>query len=181
MTRYAIVLDTRRCIGCHSCTVACKIHNDLPLDMIYNPVTTVGPTGVFPYLHMVHFPLVCMHCANPPCVECCPTGASFQREDGVVMVDQDKCVGCKACVMACPYGARVPNHETGTVQKCDFCSDRLAQGREPFCVATCHQRARIFGDLEDETSEIYRLVNRELATRLLEELGTEPYAFYILD
>jgi Fe-S-cluster-containing dehydrogenase component len=181
MTRYAIVLDTRRCIGCQSCTVACRVNNKLPIDMIYNPVTTVGPTGVFPDLHMVHIPLLCMHCANPLCVECCPSGASQQRADGIVWVDEDKCVGCKACVMACPYGARIPNHETGVVQKCDFCSERLAVGKEPHCVKTCHQRARIFGDLDDKTSEVYKLVNRERVTRLLPELGTEPYAFYILD
>ncbi len=181
MARYAIVLDTRRCIGCHSCTVTCKVNNNLPLDMIYNPVTTIGPIGVFPDLHMSYLPLLCMHCGNPPCVECCPTGASQQRADGIVWVDETKCVGCKACVMACPYGARVPNHLTGTVQKCDFCSDRLAIGKEPYCVQTCHQRARIFGDLEDPTSEVYKLVNRQQTVRLLEELGTEPYAFYILD
>jgi Fe-S-cluster-containing hydrogenase component 2 len=137
MARYAIVLDTRRCVGCHSCTVACKVHNDLPVDMIYNPVTTAGPMGVFPNVRMVHLPLVCMHCANPPCVECCPTGASQQREDGIVWVDETKCVGCKACVMACPYGARIPNHEKGIVQKCDFCMDRV----------TCWKRAVLRSDL----------------------------------
>lgn len=179
MARYAIVLDTRRCVGCHSCTVACKVHNDLPVDMIYNPVTTIGPTGVFPNVHMVHIPLLCMHCGNPPCVDACPTGASQQRADGIVFVDDRKCVGCKACVMACPYGARIPNHEKGTVQKCDFCMERVDAGKEPHCVKTCHQKARSFGDLEDETSEVYKLVNGEHAVRLLAELGTEPFAFYI--
>lgn len=181
MTRYAIVLDTRRCIGCHSCTVACKINNDLPLEMIYNPVTTVGPSGVFPHLHLTYLPLLCMHCANPPCVECCPSGASQQRQDGIVWVDENKCVGCKACVMACPYGARIPNPEKGIVQKCDFCLERTTAGQEPWCVKTCHQRARIFGDLEDETSEVYKLVHSEAVIRLLPELGTEPHAFYIIE
>lgn len=83
--------------------------------------------------------------------------------------------------MACPYGARIPNPEKGIVQKCDFCMDRVVQGKEPHCVKTCHQRASIFGDLEDETSEVYKLVNRERVVRLLEEFGTEPYAFYIMD
>ncbi|MCB2180310.1 4Fe-4S dicluster domain-containing protein [bacterium] len=181
MTRYAMVLDSRLCIGCQSCTVACKINNELPVDMIYNPVTTVGPTGVYPNVHMTHIPLLCMHCANPPCVDACPTGASQQREDGVVWVDANKCVGCKACVMACPYGARHPNLEIGIVQKCDFCMERLAENEEPYCVKTCHQRARIFGDLDDPTSEVSRLVNKERTVRLLPELGTEPYVFYILD
>lgn len=179
MARYALVIDSRRCIGCHSCTVACRVHNELPLDMIYNPVTTVGPTGVFPNVHMVHVPLLCMHCANPPCVDACPTGASQQRPDGIVWVDEKKCVGCKACVMACPYGARIPNQEKGTVQKCNFCKERVDESLRPYCVETCHQKARIFGDLDDENSEVYKLVHGEHSIRLLKELGTDPYVFYI--
>ncbi|MDO0824949.1 4Fe-4S dicluster domain-containing protein [Desulfosporosinus nitroreducens] len=179
MARYAMVIDTRSCIGCHSCTVACKVHNNLPVDMIYNPVTTVGPTGVYPNLHMAHIPLLCMHCEQTPCVNACPTGASQRREDGIVWIEESKCVGCKTCVMVCPYGARVSNHEKGTVQKCDFCFDRVDKGSIPRCVQSCHQKARIFGDLDDETSEVFKLVNGEHAVRLLDDLGTEPYVFYI--
>ena len=181
MARYAIVFDLRHCVGCHSCTVACRVNNELPIDMIYNPVTTVGPTGVYPNVSMVNVPLICMHCNTPPCVDACPTGASQRRDDGIVFVEDKKCVGCLACVMACPYGARVKNHETGAVQKCDFCKDRVDAGEQPYCVRTCHQKARIFGDLDDETSEVYRLVNGERTVRLLAELGTEPYAFYIYE
>jgi len=180
MARYAMVIDTRRCIGCHSCTVACRTHNHLPVEMIYNPVMTIGPTGKFPSLHLSHLPLLCMHCANPPCVDGCPTRASQQREDGVVFIDQNKCISCKTCIMSCPYGARKANHETGTVQKCDFCRDRLAEEKLPHCVATCHQKARIFGDLDDPTSEVYKLVNTEKVTRIHEELGTEAHVFYIV-
>lgn len=180
MARYAMVIDTRSCIGCHSCTVACKVHNDLPVEIIYNPVTTVGPTGVYPDLHMVHIPLLCMHCDNAPCVDACPTCASQRRDkDGIVFVEDEKCVGCLACVMACPYGARIKNHETGAVQKCDFCKDRVDLGMKPHCVNTCHQKARIFGDLDDPESEVSKLVNGENAVRLLGELNTEPYVFYI--
>ncbi|MCB8814813.1 4Fe-4S dicluster domain-containing protein [Desulfosporosinus shakirovi] len=179
MARYAMVIDTRSCIGCHSCTVACRVHNNLPVDMIYNPVTTVGPTGVYPNLHMAHIPLLCMHCEQTPCVNSCPTGASQRREDGIVWIEESKCVGCKTCVMVCPYGARVSNHEKGTVQKCDFCFDRVDKGSIPRCVQSCHQKARIFGDLDDETSEVFKLVNGEHAVRLLDDLGTEPYVFYI--
>jgi Fe-S-cluster-containing dehydrogenase component len=180
MVLYAMVMDTRRCIGCHSCTVACRINNDLPIDMIYAPVTTVGPIGVFPHVHMVYYPLLCMHCQNPPCVSCCPTGASQQSPDGIVWVDQEKCMGCKACVQACPYRARHPNALSGVVQKCDFCMDRVREGKEPYCVKTCHQRARIFGDLSDSGSEVSRLVNGNHTIQLLPELGTNPKVFYIL-
>jgi len=180
MARYAMILDTRRCIGCESCTVACRVGNKLPIDMIYNPVTTVGPTGTFPHVHMLHYPLLCMHCENPPCVSACPTGASQQAQDGIVWVEETKCIGCKACVQACPYHARHPNHVTGTVYKCDFCADRVRQGLEPHCVKTCHQRARIFGDLDDPGSEVYQLFNTTMTVQLLPELGTDPSVYYIL-
>jgi molybdopterin-containing oxidoreductase family iron-sulfur binding subunit len=95
-------------------------------------------------------------------------------------VQDEKCIGCKACVQACPYHARHPNHQTGTVQKCDFCMDRVRQGMEPYCVKTCHQRARIFGDLEDPGSEIYRVFHSITTIQLLPELGTDPHVYYIL-
>lgn len=179
MARYAMVIDTRSCVGCHSCTVACRTHNELPTYMIYNPVTTVGPNGVYPNLTMTNIALLCMHCANSPCVDACPTKASQQRADGIVWVDEKKCVGCKSCVMACPYGARVSNHQKGTVQKCDFCLDRVDKGNVPRCVQTCHQKARIFGDLDDPTSEVAKLLNGEPTVQLLGDLGTEPHVFYI--
>lgn len=179
MPRYAMVIDTRRCVGCHSCTVACKIHNQLPVDVIYNPVITKGPEGVFPKVKIDHIPLLCMHCENAPCINACPTGASQRREDGIVFVEEDKCVGCKACLMACPYGARVYVPAKGIVQKCNFCMDQVDRGEEPYCVKTCHQKARIFGDLTDENSPVYDLVNRENAKPLMEELNTDAYVFYI--
>ena len=180
MTRYAMVMDTRRCIACHSCTVACRTFNDLPLDMIYNPVLTDGPVGVYPNLHMNHMPLLCMHCDTPPCVHVCPTGASKQEDDGIVWVKAETCIGCKTCIQACPYNARHIDHALGVVAKCDFCKDRVRAGKEPHCVKTCHQRARIFGDLDDPASDVSRLVNSLNTIQLLEELETDPQVFFIL-
>jgi Fe-S-cluster-containing dehydrogenase component len=179
MAHYVMVIDTRKCVGCQSCTVACRIHNELKVEHIYNPVVTIGPVGVFPHLHMNFVPLLCMHCQNTPCVDACPSKASQQTDEGIVWVDQDKCVGCKSCIMACPYGARLADHETGTVRKCNFCKDRVEVGDKPFCVNTCHQKARTFGDLEDPDSEVFKLVYGEHAVCLLANLNTQPSVYYI--
>jgi len=173
-------MDTRRCIGCHSCTVACRTWNELPIDLIYNPVVTDGPAGRYPHVHMNYMPLICMHCAEPACVGACPTGASQQDEDGIVWIESEKCIGCKACIQACPYNARHMNNIERVVAKCNFCKDRVREGKEPHCVKTCHQRARIFGDLDDPDSEVSKLVNSVNTVRLLEELGTDPQVYYIL-
>ena len=179
MSRWTMVIDLRRCIGCHSCTIACQVGNKLPIGMFWNLVTTVGPNGSILTLGYYHIPRPCFHCDDPPCVGCCPTGASSQRADGVVLVDKDKCIGCKACIMACPYGARTLNRELGVVQKCTFCEHFIGQNKEPYCVSTCHQRARIFGDLGDPASEVYRLVHEENAVQMMPELGTNPQCYYI--
>jgi Fe-S-cluster-containing dehydrogenase component len=180
MARLAMVIDLRRCIGCQACTIACQMGNDLPLGMFWNLVTTVGPKGNYPTSSLYHIPRPCFHCANPPCVPCCPTGASRQRDDGIVIVDQDKCIGCGACIMSCPYGARTRNKELGVTQKCTFCADLIEQGMEPYCVSACHQRARIFGDLDESESEVCQLMNTDNTTQLMPELGTDPHVYYIL-
>ncbi|MDR3307786.1 MAG: 4Fe-4S dicluster domain-containing protein [Coriobacteriales bacterium] len=179
MTRYAMVMDTRRCIGCDSCSVACKIWNDLPLEIMFNPVITDGPHGEYPYLHMSHVPLICMHCEEAPCTHVCPTGASKKDEDGIIWVDPDACIGCSACIAACPYDARHKDHGSGVVMKCDFCKDRVRKKQEPHCVWTCHQRARIFGDLDDPKSEVSRLVNSLRTEKIFEDLGTDPQVYYL--
>jgi Fe-S-cluster-containing dehydrogenase component len=172
-----MVIDRGKCVGCQSCTVACRVHNDLPVSVIYNPVVTNGVTGLFPHVHMTHVPLLCMHCRNTPCVDACPTKASQQREDGIVWVDQDMCVGCKACIMSCPYGAR-SSHD-GVAWKCTFCKERVDAGEKPYCVNTCHQKARSFGDLDDPASEVAQLVGAKGGQWLLGELNTQPGVYYI--
>jgi molybdopterin-containing oxidoreductase family iron-sulfur binding subunit len=146
--------------------------------------------------------MLCNHCKEPSCVEVCPTGATYKREsDDLVLIDADKCVGCRACMTACPYHARYyldkirsyypdqgltpyedagyDRHNQGTVEKCNFCADRLENGREPACVANCPAEARIFGDLDDPESEPSRLIHRDGGFQLLAELGTDPSIYYL--
>ena len=187
MTRYAMCIDLHRCIGCHSCSAACRTWNDLPIDIIYNPVLGGVCEGTWPNVHRNYLPTLCMHCKNPECVPCCPTGASQQDEDGVVWVDYKKCMGCKVCVNACPYGMRDTSHAVRRfdefVRKCTFCKERreMEPGADPYCVQTCHQHARVFGDIDDPDSAISKLIGRSDTFRLLEELGTDPQIYYIPD
>ncbi len=106
MTRYTMAIDLDSCIGCHSCAVVCKQENNVGLGTFYSKVLTIGPSGTYPDLEMYYLPVACQHCDNPQCVTVCPTGASYKREDGIVLVDHSKCIGCQYCVMACPYGVR---------------------------------------------------------------------------
>lgn len=185
MTRYVMVMDQRRCIGCQSCTVACRTWNDLPMDIIYNPVVSEGVKGEWPNVHLNYTPLICMHCEKEPCTRCCPTGASKKDADGTVWIDYDKCMGCKACVQACPYGSRdhseLPPRLKQYVRKCTFCRDRRAEDpdAQPYCVQTCHQKARIFGDLDDPQSEVSKIIGSVETVRLMEDFGTEPQIYYI--
>ena len=148
MTRNIIDIDLDSCIGCHSCAVVCKQENNVGLGTFYNKVLTVGPSGTYPDLEMYYLPVSCQHCDNPECVSVCPTGASYKRDDGVVLVDHSKCIGCQYCVMACPYGVRYLNEEEKVVEKCTLCEQKLSQGELPQCVSQCGGNARWIGDTE---------------------------------
>ena len=155
--RYGMLVDMRKCIGCQSCTVSCSLENQPPVGFR----TTVLQYEVVPdqgQAAMVMLPRLCNHCDNPPCVPVCPVQATFQREDGIVLVDNERCVGCAYCVQACPYDARFINHETQTADKCTFCEHRLEVGLLPACVESCVGGARIIGDLNDPDSAISRLM-----------------------
>ncbi len=180
--RYGMIVDLRRCIGCQACTVSCTVENQMPAGQFR---TTVRQYQVFSYekdqATNVVLPRLCNHCDNPPCVPVCPTQATFQREDGIVVVDSKICVGCAYCVQACPYEARFINEETGTADKCTFCAHRLEAGLLPACVESCVGGARIIGDMKDPNSVISKMLI-EFADEikvLKPEQGTTPQVFYI--
>ncbi|HKK16983.1 MAG TPA: 4Fe-4S dicluster domain-containing protein, partial [Gammaproteobacteria bacterium] len=177
--QYGMVIDSRRCIGCHSCTVACKSEFDVPLGVNRSWVEYVEK-GTYPYVSRSFLPRLCNHCSEPPCVPVCPTNATYKREqDGFVVVDQGLCIGCKYCIQACPYDARFLNPVTGWADKCDFCVHRVEKGLDPSCVNTCIGGARIFGDLTDLESEVSKLVAENQVTVLRREMGTFPNVYYI--
>jgi molybdopterin-containing oxidoreductase family iron-sulfur binding subunit len=203
---YVMLVDTKRCIGCHTCAVACKVENNLPEGTWWNRTLTVGgeemdtPGGNFPNLQLGYITLACQHCENPACVKVCPVGATWKdSETGLVMQDPDKCIGCRYCMVACPYtgvrqfnfqepeyavgfpigAAEAPEHQMHTVGKCTFCVHRLAKGQDPACVEVCPARARIFGDLNDPESEVSQILGQRSHFQLLDEKGTNPSVYFL--
>lgn len=178
--RWGMLVDLRKCVGCHACTVACQNENKLALGERWTKVLRVGPEGEYPNLTSYYMPMPCMHCQEAPCVDGCPTGASYKREDGIVLVNEDKCVGCKFCMVVCPYGVRQFNEQKGIVEKCKMCYERLDAGQVTRCTETCQLKARYVGDLDDPNSEISRLIAQHNAKPLYPELGTKPSVYYII-
>jgi Fe-S-cluster-containing dehydrogenase component len=198
--RLGLVIDLDICVGCHACAVACKEWNS---GGIAGPLTDTDPYGADPTgvwfnrVHSfeagdgaagrtVHFPRSCLHCAEPACVTVCPTGASYKRAaDGIVLVDEDLCIGCKLCSWACPYGAREFDEDQGVMKKCTLCVDRIYNEtmpeaeRVPACVSTCPVSARHFGDLGDPDSAVSRLVTERGGYDLMPEMGYRPTNQYL--
>ncbi|MCB8924816.1 MAG: polysulfide reductase NrfD [Ardenticatenaceae bacterium] len=175
---YGFVIDNRKCIGCHACSTACKSENEVPLG-VYRTWVKYVETGVYPDAAR-HFQVTrCNHCANPPCVRICPTQAMYQRADGIVEFDNSVCIGCKACMQACPYDAIYIDPNSGTAAKCHYCAHRTDIGLEPACVVVCPEHAIIAGDMNDPESEISRTLARQRVTVRKPEQGTAPKLFYI--
>ncbi len=198
--KLGLVIDMDTCVGCQACVVACKQWNT---SGTLGPLTDYTPYGespggvafnrvrsyevdVFPHSKTVNMPMSCMHCETAECVTVCPTGASYKREeDGIVLVDQDKCMGCNLCAWACPYGARELDEAEGTMKKCTLCVDRIYDellpeaDRQPACVLTCPTGARHFGDFDDPESGVSRLVRERGGQQSLPEMGYNPVNRYL--
>jgi Fe-S-cluster-containing dehydrogenase component/formate-dependent nitrite reductase membrane component NrfD len=176
--QYGFVIDNRKCIGCHACSTACKAENEVPLG-VNRTWVKYTEQGAFPDTRR-HFQVTrCNHCANPPCVHICPVTAMYQRADGIVEFDPEACIGCKACIQACPYDAVYIDPESHTAAKCHFCAHRVDVGLEPACVVVCPEHAILAGDLDNPASEIAIAVAANPVRVRKPEQGTAPKLFYI--
>ena len=177
MARYGMLIDTTKCIGCYACRTACQRQNDLlPAESFIK--FHEFERGTYPHVTIEHVPTQCMHCVDAPCQAVCPTGATYTTEDGIVCVDHGRCIGCKYCMAACPYGVRIQIEKTGVIEKCRFCWENGEPGNPPACVGTCISGARVFGDLDDPESEISREIARTNAQPIAGDL-TKAKIFYV--
>ncbi len=175
--RYGFVIDQTKCIGCHACTVACKTEHDVPLGVNRTWVKYVEK-GVWPDTNRFFSIMRCNHCTDAPCVSICPTTALFRRDDGIVDFDTSRCIGCKACMQACPYDALYIDPDDNTAQKCNYCVHRVEVGIEPACVVVCPVEAIIAGDLDNPANQIAKMVATEQLTQRSLEQGTKPNLWY---
>ena len=187
----AIITDLNKCVGCMACSVGCKAVNGVDIGQQWIKIKRVGPypieggSGQFPDVEMYFLPMQCQQCENAPCIEVCPTGASFREDEtGYVMVDTDACIGCGLCVTACPFGARQIDEDAGIVRKCTLCHELTADGSDvPACVHNCNCGARLFGDFDDPESDVCREMARyseDCIHELADETGAHPVTRYIL-
>lgn len=181
----SLVIDLDRCSGCDSCVAACKYENNIGLGVYRNYVVTVGPMGKFPNVEQYWLPMQCQQCANPGCIEVCPTGASYRDEEtGIVLINEENCIGCNSCLQGCPYNVRMLNPNTNTVTKCTLCFQRKNDDEwEPACVRTCCCGALYFGDLDNPESAASKAVaqaGEQACHKLYDPNGLEPSTVYLL-
>jgi tetrathionate reductase subunit B len=182
--RYGFVIDVSRCIDCRACMVSCSLENKVPDNHTRIWVHDLGVKGNYPNLSRTFVPYNCMHCENPPCTQVCVSGATYKDPtNGLVLVDQEACIGCGYCVEACPYNARYLDEKRGVVDKCNGCIQRLNVGLKPACVATCLGGARMFGDLNDPTSEVSVALSKAGTIQRIDyekgSVDTEPNIYFI--
>ncbi|MFZ5918814.1 MAG: 4Fe-4S dicluster domain-containing protein [Chloroflexota bacterium] len=174
-TKYAMVIDTTKCTGCGACVDACNLRNNLPQGVSYVRIYAKGEGE-----EQWFMPVQCQHCADAPCETVCPTHATYHTVDGVVLINEKLCVGCRYCEVACPYQARRFDHDRGVADKCWLCMDYVLGGGEPACVHSCILGARIFGRLDDPDSEVSKLIASGVAKPLHPEFGTEPAVLHYI-
>jgi Fe-S-cluster-containing dehydrogenase component/formate-dependent nitrite reductase membrane component NrfD len=175
---YGFVIDLKKCIGCHACTIACKAEHDIPVGVNRCWVKTVE-RGTFPDTQRLFLPVLCNQCEEAPCMKICPTNALFRRRDGIVDLNSDSCIGCRACMVACPYDQLFIDPNTNTAEKCNFCANRVENELQPACVSVCPTECRIFGDMDDPTSQVSHIIQRESFMVRKPEKGTGPKVFYL--
>lgn len=176
--KYVMVIDLRKCVGCHACTMKCKMEYEVP-EGHYRTWVVEADVGVYPHVKRAKLPKLCNQCDNPPCVPACPVRATTLNENGIVTIDEESCIGCRYCIAKCPYDARYMHPEDGIVDKCDFCYDRVESGLMPVCVSTCIAHSRIFGDINDPESEVSKLLSKHATQVLNPEYGADPKVYYI--
>lgn len=173
-----MVVDLRRCTGCQACSVSCKAEMDVPLGVFRTWVKQIEK-GTYPNVTVSFLPSLCNQCDKPICLRNCPTRATYQLENGIVVVDPHRCIGCKYCIASCPYSVRHLNPFKKIVEKCEFCRHRVEAGMEPACVNTCPTGALVFGDMRDPGSKISKLLARNPVQVLKPEKATFPQVYYI--
>ncbi len=179
MARYVMTIDTRLCVGCNACVVACSAENKVP-ETVARCWTAQVQGGLFPNLWVETRSERCNHCTNAPCVDACPTRASHYEEGGIVVVTKEKCIGCKTCILACPYDVRYV-HPEGHVEKCTFCIHRVREGKVPACASVCPTGAITFGDLDDRGSRVFHQLHQRRYHVLKPDEDTGPNVYYLLN
>jgi len=178
--KLGFLVDLDLCMGCKGCEVACKVENEVPLGS-WRLRVKYTDTGVYPETKRNFTPLRCNHCESAPCERICPVSALHYLDNGIVNIDNERCIGCAGCMMACPYGAIYMYPETNTADKCTYCAHRVESGMMPACVVACPVEANIFGDLEDATSNISKYIMSHQSNVQVRkpEKGTNPKHFYV--